>query len=79
MMKCVLDTNVIVSGIVIPDGAPGKVLRAGLAGQYQLLISRQILEEIEQVMDYPKIRKWLQRKGKASGKVRIVLQEIDKV
>ena len=79
MMKCVLDTNVIVSGIVIPDGAPGKVLRAGLAGEYQLSISRRIPEEIEQVMEYPKIGKWLQRKGKASGKVRIVLQEIDKV
>lgn len=63
-MRCVLDTNVIISGIVIPGSIPGKVLKAGMAGKYQLLVSKEILEEIERVIGYPKIRKWLEKRGR---------------
>lgn len=41
-----LDTNVILSGLYSPSGAPAKVLRLAIEGQIQVVISRQVLEEL---------------------------------
>ena len=55
MIRAVLDANVFISGILNAQGAPGQVLDAWRAEQFQLLISPPILDELEWVLHYPKI------------------------
>jgi putative PIN family toxin of toxin-antitoxin system len=57
MIRAVLDANVLVSAILNAQSTPGRVFDAWRAEQFQLLMSRAILEEIERVLHYPKILK----------------------
>ena len=50
MISAVLDTNVIVSAVLVRGGIEDRVLRAWFAGQYQLVLSVPILEEIQRVL-----------------------------
>jgi len=54
-MRIVLDINVVVSGLHIPDGAPGRILDCILAGQLHLLYDDRILAEYSDVLVRPKI------------------------
>lgn len=56
-MIVVLDTNLIVSGLLSPSGAPAEILDAWREGRFHLAISPHILREIEGVLHYPKLRK----------------------
>lgn len=47
-MKVVLDTNVLVSGLLF-GGVPGRILTAWSAGSIQLVLSPPILEEYRRV------------------------------
>ncbi|MBW4079448.1 MAG: putative toxin-antitoxin system toxin component, PIN family [Acidobacteria bacterium] len=55
-MRAVLDPNVIVSALLAPSGTPAKVLRAWLDGDYELIASPLLLEELTRVFNDPKIR-----------------------
>lgn len=58
-MKVVLDTNVLLSGLMFPDGAPGRVVAAWRQGRFELAISVPQLAEIGRALAYPKIRRIL--------------------
>jgi putative PIN family toxin of toxin-antitoxin system len=52
-MKAVLDTNVLISG-VIATGVPHEVLVAGFEGEYQLVVSVETLHEFRDTLaKYP--------------------------
>ena len=53
MMKVVLDTNVLVSGLLTRDGTCAHVLRLVLAGVLQLCADARILDEYERVLRRP--------------------------
>ena len=53
----VLDTNVMVSGLLNPRGLPGKILAAWRAGHFELLMSVPMLDELSRVLRYPKIHR----------------------
>ncbi len=55
MLRAVLDTNVIVSGAITPQGIPFQLLRAWRAREWNLIISPHILDEVRQVLNSPKI------------------------
>jgi len=57
-MRAVIDTNVIVSGLIRPRGAPGAVLRALRDRRLVAVVSPAILEEIVGVLSRP----WLHSK-----------------
>jgi putative PIN family toxin of toxin-antitoxin system len=50
LLKTVLDTNVVVSAHVSPDGFPRRVLQLALTQKFQLYISREIFREYEDVL-----------------------------
>ena len=50
MKKVVLDTNVLVSGIIKKEGPPGKILKVWRQGLFSLIISPSIIEEINRVL-----------------------------
>lgn len=56
MIRAVLDTNVLVSGIIAPRGAPRRVLEAWLAGRFTLVTSEAVIGEVARVLRYPRIR-----------------------
>lgn len=45
-MRIVLDTNVYISGLLVPDGTPGKILRLLERSDLILLVSRPLLDEL---------------------------------
>ena len=56
-MKIVLDTNVLVSGLMSPGGVPGRIVGAWFDAQFDVVSSREQLGEIARVLTYPKIRR----------------------
>lgn len=55
-LRVVLDTNVIISGLISPKGPPAGILKALKAGRFILVTSQAINEEILEVMDRPRLR-----------------------
>ena len=55
-MRAVLDVNVIVSALLSRAGAPAELLRAWNRGEYDLVVSRLLLAELERTLNYPKLR-----------------------
>lgn len=55
MISAVVDTNVLVSGFGWPRGTPGRVVEAVLAGEFLLVTSPALLEELRRVLTYPKL------------------------
>ena len=58
-MRAVLDTNVFVSGLLLPRSVPGQIVAAWRSGQFGVVLSEPMLVEIGKVLAYPKIRKRL--------------------
>lgn len=52
-MRVVIDTNVLVSGIINPHGAPGRVLDAVVGRAVLVLHDDRILDEYRQVLRRP--------------------------
>lgn len=55
-MRAVLDPNVIISGLLSPGGTPAEVLRALDGGEFELIASPAVLEELQRALGYPKLR-----------------------
>lgn len=58
-MKAVLDTNVLLSGLMFPEGTPGRIVRAWTEARFEVALSLDQLAEIGRVLGYPKIRRKL--------------------
>lgn len=56
-MRAVLDPNVIISGLLSPSGNAASLLRAWEQGEFELVISRALLAELERAFAYPKLRR----------------------
>ena len=53
-MRIVLDTNVLVSGLLSPFGPPGEIVRMVSAGAIRLCVDARLLAEYEQVLLRPR-------------------------
>ena len=59
-MKIVLDTNVVVSGLIRPlDSAPGALLDLWYQGRFDLVVSPGLVREYRLVLNRPKVRQWI--------------------
>lgn len=58
-MKLVLDTNVLLSGLMFPEGIPGLIVAAWIEARFDVALSLDQLAEIGRVLEYPKIRRKL--------------------
>lgn len=66
----VLDTNVLVSGLLNPHGPPGRIVEWLRSGVLQAGVDDRIVAEYEEVLRRPKL-------GLPQHEVRIVLRHID--
>ncbi|MDD9980213.1 MAG: putative toxin-antitoxin system toxin component, PIN family [Gammaproteobacteria bacterium] len=58
-MKVVLDTNILVSGLMYPTSTPGRIIAAWSEAQFDVVTTHEQLAEIGRVLGYPKIRRIL--------------------
>ncbi len=55
-MRAVLDPNVIISGVLSAGSAPAETLRALDRGEFELIASEALLDELARALAYPKLR-----------------------
>jgi putative PIN family toxin of toxin-antitoxin system len=67
-VRVILDTNVLVSGLMYPESVPGRAVAAWREGRFDLVLPLAQLEEIGRVLAYPRIRKLLQWDDEAIGR-----------
>ena len=56
-MRAVFDPNVLISALLSGSNAPGRALKAWLAGAFELVVSDRLLDELENALAYPKLAK----------------------
>lgn len=59
-MRVVLDTNVLLSALISPHGAPDTIYRAWRAARFEVVTSRVQLDELHRASRYPKFQAVLQ-------------------
>jgi len=59
-MRVVLDTNIWISGLLLPKSTAGQIINAWQQNKFTVVISQPILDEIKKVLTYPKIQRRLQ-------------------
>jgi putative PIN family toxin of toxin-antitoxin system len=56
-VRAVLDPNVIISGLLSATGTPSDVLRAFDRGEFEVVVSAKLLNELARALAYPKLRR----------------------
>ena len=62
-MIVVLDTNVIISSLLSAKGPPAEIMRRWEAGEFDVATSSALISELERVLTYPRVRKYLKYSG----------------
>ena len=73
-MKVVLGTNVLLSGLMLPESVPGRIVRAWRTAQFELVLSEPMLDEIGRVLAYPKIERRLKWDQETISRFLLLLQ-----
>ena len=60
MRRVVCDVGVIISGLLSPDGPPGRLLDHWRDGVFDLIVSPLWLAELARVLERPKISRYLE-------------------
>ncbi|MCL4417859.1 MAG: putative toxin-antitoxin system toxin component, PIN family [Actinobacteria bacterium] len=58
MLKAVVDTNIFISGTIMPKSKPAQIIKAWRGKKFELVISKDILLEIAEVLNRPKITRY---------------------
>jgi uncharacterized protein len=82
-MRVVLDTNVLLSALISPHGAPDLIYHAWRTGRFDLVTSTIQLDELRRVSRYPKLKAILpaHRVGAMVNNMQraIVLEQLPKI
>jgi uncharacterized protein len=54
-VRIVLDPNVLVAALLSKSGAPAQLVVRWLAGEFELVVSEALLDELARALAYPKI------------------------
>jgi putative PIN family toxin of toxin-antitoxin system len=55
-VRAVLDPNILIAALLSPSGAPAPIVARWLAGEFELVVSQALLDELERALTYPKLR-----------------------
>lgn len=80
-MRVVLDTNVLISALIAPQGAPSLLYRAWLEGRFDLVTSHDQLDEFKRASQYPRLKLYLRRSeaGALVNELRQVAHTLEKL
>jgi uncharacterized protein len=56
-VRAVFDPNVLISALLASRGVAARLLRRWLAGEFELVVSEQLLVELYRALAYPKLRR----------------------
>ena len=54
MIKVVINTNVLISAVLNPNGVPAKIMESVYSGEFEPIVTDEILEEYHSVLNYKK-------------------------
>lgn len=54
-MRAVLDPNVLIAALLSAEGTPARILLRWLDGEFELVVSEQLIEEFKRACSYAKI------------------------
>jgi putative PIN family toxin of toxin-antitoxin system len=74
-LRAVLDTSVLVAGVLRPDGPSGQVLRAFRQGLFTHVTSSAILDEMVDVLAREKIQRVTQLSRQDIANLRVAMQQ----
>ena len=63
-MIVVLDTNVIISALLSPKGAPAEIIRRWEAGEFDVVTAPPLLAELKRALEYDRVKKHFKRPRK---------------
>jgi len=70
-MIVVLDTNVVISALLSPHGAPAEIIRRWQSGDFDVAISPPLLVELRRALGYGRVSRYLrQTQGEVTAFVR---------
>jgi len=73
----VLDANVIISALIRPASAPGRILRAAFEGEtVRLVTSDALLAELRSTLEYPRLQRYLKMRPQDREAFVILLEQI---
>jgi putative PIN family toxin of toxin-antitoxin system len=58
-MRVILDTNIIISALLVANSKPAELIAMWRQGKFDLLMCNEQLDELRRVTQYPKIRERL--------------------
>ena len=73
MLRVVLDTNTIVSGVIAPSVVPGRLLQAARDRRFQLVASAPLVDEVLRALRRDRIRRKYQLFDEDIDNIRVVL------
>jgi putative PIN family toxin of toxin-antitoxin system len=56
-VRAVLDPNILIAALLSPSGAPAQLISGWLGGEFELVVSENLLGELERALAYPKLRR----------------------
>jgi uncharacterized protein len=74
-MRVLLDTNIWISGLLW-GGIPNQVVRLARSGQITVIVSSEILNELQSTLGYPKLQAQLSRLGETSETLFRAIEEV---
>jgi len=60
-VRAIVDTNILISGLLSKAGAPGKIVDAIVAGRITAVFSSETLAELRDVLTRPRLQPYLTR------------------
>lgn len=76
-LKVILDTNIVVSGVLKPNSLPDLCLRLGLNKEVQLVFSEEVFAEYSAVLNRPRFNLSSQLIQKTLAELKLVSQVIE--
>ena len=58
-MRLILDTNILISALIVPGGAPDTLYQCWRKGSFTLISSEEQLDEFRRVSRYPRLQRFL--------------------
>lgn len=58
-MRIILDTNILISALIVPGGAPDYLYQCWRRGSFTLIASEEQFDEFRRVSRYPRLQRFL--------------------
>jgi putative PIN family toxin of toxin-antitoxin system len=78
-MRVVIDTNILVSALIVPTGQPAAVIRMWLDGKFTLLTCATHVNELRATLQKPRIAELIKphKAGRLLNQVRKLAEDVD--